>query len=304
LALEPLFQRELTAPVVALPALDASRYRTPRPGDLTVVISVSGEVSRGIELARTARAAGAVVVAVTAFADSTLARNSNGVLAIPQPLDRSIPHARDYTVTMLALVCLLEKIAGRVYEQIDSVPDLVGEAVPTALATAEGLATTDGTRTWFLGAGPDRGTAMYGAMKYWEAAGLEAWWDDLEEFGHGSQLMARPGDRATLIAAGPGCGRALEMIPGFELMGLEPILVGPAALTSGNCTHFQTPEFDPLWHPFVAAVPLQALTCVEANRRQLDVSVVLDGQQHGPIWDLVHTEWTKHSAIVAPGPPD
>jgi hypothetical protein len=79
--------------------------------------------------------------------------------------------------------------------------------------------------------------------------------------------------------------------------------VGPATLSSGDCTHFQTPDVDPLWHPFVAAIPLQALTCVEANTRELDVSVVLDGQEHGATWDRIHTEWTKGSAIVPAGAP-
>jgi fructoselysine-6-P-deglycase FrlB-like protein len=302
-SVEALFQQHLDIPVLALPALDASRHRRPRAGDLTVVISISGEVSRGIELARASQASGGTVIAVTASARSTLAQHSDVVLTIPQPIDRTIPHSRDYSVTMLALACVLEELCGHGFPEVDALPDLVGDAVPVALEQASGLATSAG-RTWFLGAGPDRGTAMYGSMKYWEAAGLESWWDDLEEFGHGSHLMARPGDRAVLIAAGSGCGRALEMVGGLERMGLGVVLVGGSAFASTGPTHLVTSDVDPLWHPFVASVPLQALTLVEAESRGLDVSVVLDGQAHGPTYDGVHVEWTKQSEIVIAGVSD
>ena len=140
-------------------------------------------------------------------------------------------------------------------------------------------------------------------MKYWEAAGLESWWDDLEEFGHGSQLMARPGDRAVLIAAGGATGRAIEMTAGLERMGLDIVLVGGSEFESVGVTHLVTnDDVSPLWHPFIAAIPLQALTYAEAESRGLDVSVVLDGQKHGPVYDEVHGEWTKRSQIMLTGP--
>jgi glucosamine--fructose-6-phosphate aminotransferase (isomerizing) len=297
-AVEGLFQQHLDIPVLGVPALDASRFRRPEPTDLTVVISISGEVSRGIELARAGRAAGATVIAVTASAHSTLAQSSDLVLLLPKPIDRSIPHSRDYSVTLLALACVLERLCGKRFDEVDALPALVGDAVPVALGQVKGLVTASG-RTWFLGAGPDRGTAMYGSMKYWEAAGLESWWDDLEEFGHGSQLMAKPGDRAVVVAAGPGCQRGIEMIPGLQKMGLEVVLVGGAAFAGHGTPHLRTSDdVDQWWHPFVSSVPLQALTYVEANRRGLDVSVPLHGQPHAATYDDVHVEWTKHSQIL------
>ena len=147
-----------------------SRYRRPQPMDLTVVVSVSGEVSRGIEVAEAARAEGATVVAVTASAQSSLARSSDVVIATPAPIDRSIPHCRDYSATLVALACVLEALCGRRFGELDAYPSVVAELVQSALRDAASLVTTSG-RTWFLGAGPDRATAMYGSMKYWEAAG-------------------------------------------------------------------------------------------------------------------------------------
>jgi glucosamine 6-phosphate synthetase-like amidotransferase/phosphosugar isomerase protein len=297
-AVEALFQHHLTTPVLALTSLDASRYRCPVANDLVVAISVSGEAARTVELARRAHLAGATTVAITAAVGSSLATSVDHVLVIPEPIDRSIPHSRDYAVTLLALGCLLERLCGDVLPELEALPVLVPGLVATSLELLAELGPVEG-RTWFLGAGPDRATAMYGSLKFWEAAGLESWWDDLEEFGHGSQLMARPGDRAVLIADGAGCQRATEMLPGLQAMDLEVLLVGGSALAGHEVPHVLTGDrIGPLWHPFVSTPPLQVLTYIEANNCDLDVSVPLDGQAHGPAYDRVHMEWVKQSRIV------
>jgi glucosamine 6-phosphate synthetase-like amidotransferase/phosphosugar isomerase protein len=297
-ATEALFRWALDRPVLAIPSLDASRYAGVEEGDLVVVLSVSGEVARTIEAAHRLRSSGAFGVAITAAAGSTLAGLCDAVVTLPEPIDRTIPHSRDYTVMLAALACLLEALADRRFEELDRLPAIIADLVTRSMGSAERLEPARG-RTWFLGAGPDRGTAMFGALKFWEAAGLEAWWDDLEEFGHGSQLMARPGDRAVLIAAGPGAQRASEMTSGLARMGLDVVLVGRSELADGAMAHlFTTDELDHRWHPFAGCVPVQALTYVEAHARGLDVSVPLAGQDHGAVYDEVHLEWTKGSRIV------
>lgn len=297
-AVQQLFQDHCRVPVVALPSLDASRYVRHGHGDLVVVLSVSGEVARTIEVATRAKAEGARTVAITASATSSLATVCDAVLTIPMPIDRSIPHSRDYTVTLMALAGLLEGIVGAVFPELDALPALSAEVIDSALSSVRPVRDPE-VRTWFLGAGPDRATAMFGALKYWEAAGIEAWWDDLEEFAHGSQLMARPGDRVVLISAGPGCQRALEMVAGFERMGLEVVVVGGTEMASGGRPHLFTADgLDARWHPFVACLPIQALTYGEAEARGLDVSIALFGRPYGVTYDAVHVEWTKGSRVV------
>jgi glucosamine--fructose-6-phosphate aminotransferase (isomerizing) len=238
-------------------------------------------------------------VAVTANVRSTLANEADLPLRMPPPIDRSIPHSRDYTVTLLALACLAEALGSERVDELDRLPDLVAKGVESAFDRLATVAPATG-RTWFLGAGPDRATAMFGALKFWEAAGIEAWWDDLEEFGHGSQLMARPGDRAVLIADGGGALRAVEMADGLERMGLDVVFVGQSDLDAGGRPHLVTSdEVGADLHPFVSCIPLQVLTYVEAEARELDVSVVLFGQEHGPAYDDVHAEWTRRSEIVS-----
>ncbi len=300
LALQSLFQRSCAAPVVAVPSLDASRYGSIGPGDLLIAISVSGKVARTLEAAERARIAGAMVLSITAEASSPLADTGHGVLVMPSPIDRTIPHSRDYMCTLLALAIALERLTGARLERLDALPTDVETITSRALDLVPSFPLAKG-RTWFLGAGADRATAMYGALKYWEAGGMQSWWDDLEEFAHGSQLMAVPGDRAVLIAAGPGEQRAHEMIHGLERMGLSPYLVGGSGMAYDRLPHLPTIEdIEPRWHPLYSCIPLQILTWHEAEARGIDVKVPLFGHAHGAVFDEVHVEWTKRSAVTVP----
>lgn len=297
-AVEPLFRERWTGSVAAVPSLDASRYRELGPGDLVVVLSVSGEVARTIEVAARARSAGARTLAITAGPTSTLASTCEATFGLPSPIDRSIPHSRDYTAMLVTLGVLLERLTDATCSELDELPaayERITEASLDAVGTDR-----PAPRTWFLGAGPDRASAMFGAMKFWEAAGQEAWWDDLEEFGHGSQLMARPGDRAVLIALGPGVQRAQEMEPGLVRMGMDVVTVGPTSLQIAGHDHFATTDDErPTWHPFVSCVPLQAMAYAQANAAGLDVAVPLDGRSYAAAYDEVHVEWTKESRVIA-----
>lgn len=297
-ALQALLQQHHGIPVLALPSLDAGRYLATTPGDLVVVISVSGEVARTIEVAERAKAAGSATAAITAVRDSRLGLTCDVALTIPAPIDRSIPHSRDYSVTLLALACLLERLADIALPELDDLPALVRTVLARSFHVLQTLTIPTG-RTWFLGAGPDRATAKFGALKFWEAAGMEAWWDDLEEFGHGSQLMSRPGDRAVLIASGPGCQRAGEMVGGLEKMGMDVLLVGGTEMASDEHPHlFTTDDLDPALHPLVSCLPLQVLTYLQAEARGLDVSVPLFGRSYGPTYHEVHAEWVRTSKVV------
>jgi fructoselysine-6-P-deglycase FrlB-like protein len=302
-AVEPLFRERWAGAVAAVPSLDASRYRPVGTGDLVVVLSVSGEVARTIEVAARARSAGASTLAITAGLASTLASTCDASFGLPAPIDRSIPHSRDYTAMLVTLGVLIERLTGSTCPELDELP-VAYERIIEASLDAVGT-DTSAPRTWFLGAGPDRASAMFGAMKFWEAAGQEAWWDDLEEFGHGSQLMARPGDRAVLIAAGPGMQRAQEMEPGLTRMGMDVVTVGPASMRIAGCDHFATTDDErPAWHPFVSCVPLQAMAYAQANAAGLDVAVPLDGRPYAAAYDEVHVEWTKESRVIVDVPVD
>jgi len=298
LSLEMAFSAELGLPVWAAPSAAAARYGRGRIDGLTIVISVSGEVRRTIEAAMSAHNAGGTVLAVTAGAQSTLAREADAVIVMPEPITRSTPHTRDYTMTLLALLTALEGLTGRPIPELDGWPAQVRGILADAAGWADGLAATHAAAkrpAWFLGMGPDRGTAAYGALKFWEAGGSAAWWDDLEEFGHGSQLAARPGELAILFACGPAAGRAHEMRDGIARMGLVPQLIGDGA--GGSLGGLQLPSIRPELSPLYTSIPTQALAHAFATARGIEVELPLGGDPLGEVYDDVHRDWMRNSRL-------
>ncbi len=297
-AVELAFTHALERPVWALPSASASRYGLGRIEGLTVVISVSGEVRRTIEAAMAARNAGGRVVAITAGANSSLAGLADAALVMPEPISRSTPHTRDYTMTLLALLVLLEALSGTPIPELDVWPQQIDDLLRRSIHWAGRLAETfasDDAPVGFLGMGPDRGTAAYGALKFWEAGGSAAWWDDLEEFGHGSQLVARPGQLAVLFACGPARGRAHEMRDGLERMGLSPSVVGDRALDGAE--DLKLPEIRSDLSPLLTSIPPQVLAYTFTTRRGIEVELPMGGNSLGELYDEVHREWMRRSTL-------
>jgi glucosamine 6-phosphate synthetase-like amidotransferase/phosphosugar isomerase protein len=153
---------------------------------------------------------------------------------------------------------------------------------------------------WFLGSGPDRGTAAYGALKFWEGGGQLSWWDDLEEFAHGSQLQARPGDDVVLLATGRARSRAAEMVSGLLRMEMRPLVITDGELLPGvaNGDQFQLPAFDdPLMAGFYSCIPVQAISYTYASSRGVDVLVPMGGEPFGQTYEDVHNEWMRKSTV-------
>jgi glucosamine--fructose-6-phosphate aminotransferase (isomerizing) len=295
-AVAPLFQELLEIPVEALTSLDASGFHRWNAGDMLVVASVSGEATRSIVAAKEASERHVPTFAITADGKSALARTCDLALVTPPSVDRSTPHARDYTLALMAFATLLEHLSGRPAQELDAWPDLAGVVLDAAFLALRDEPDVDG-RTWFLGAGPDHATARYGALKFWEAAGLQAWWDDLEEFAHGSMLMARPGDRVVILSSGRGSIRAAEMLPGMLSLGMRSLTVGPERLAD-DCPHLDAVALGgPAWQPFTSCLPLQVLTYFEACSKRMEVSALLDGQAHAPTVERIHKEWVRQGAL-------
>jgi len=296
-AVELAYTRALECPVWALPSAGAARFGAGRIDGLTVLISVSGEVRRTIEAAMAAHNVGGKVVAITAGATSSLAGLADLVLVMPAPITRSTPHTRDYTMTLLALLALLEGLSGIPLPELDAWPDQIRELLGPATEWADQLAdrfSGSDAAVWFLGMGPDRGTAAYAALKFWEAGGSAALWDDLEEFGHGSQLMARPGQLAVLFACGPGASRAHEMVDGMRRMGLTPALISDERMADRT---LELPRVRPELGPLLTSIPPQLLAYAFASRRGIEVELPMGGDPLGEVFDDVHRDWMRKSAL-------
>ncbi|MBA3626333.1 MAG: SIS domain-containing protein [Chloroflexi bacterium] len=294
-ALESLYRRSLSADVRAISSMEASRYERFDEATLVVAVSVSGGVARTIEAVLRARAQGARALAVVGRPGSRLAEAAGAELLMAEPLARHTPHSRDYTQTLLALAILLEHLAATRFQPLDRWPEATRDVLDRAFAELPGWV-EDSPQTIFLGAGPDRATARYGALKFWEGGAMRAIWDELEEFAHGSQLMAAPGHSAVLIGGAEALGRAQEFLVGLARMEISARLVTDRPPRSPE--RFVVPDLGgAAWMPLVSCLPLQVLTYLTVQRREIDLSVEMGGAPYGPLYGEMHVEWTKHSAI-------
>ena len=296
-AVESLFRAVPGVEARAVPSLDAAAFEPADDSTLLVALSVSGEVSRTVEAALRFCRAGAVTTAVTSNPESRLAKACDHMIRLPTPLVRSIPHARDYSVSLLGLLAIAERLHGRRLPQIEAWIDVSTAVIESSLDWAEGLEAQT-QRTWFLGAGPDRATAMYGALKFWEAGGMDAGWDDLEEFAHGSHILIQPGDRAFVVAAdGRGLVRALEIVEGLGEIGVPAVVISDGSCP-GNLAAIRLPSLGgAMWQPTVSCFPVQAIAHRAAAVSGLDIHDPYCGRRFGPTLDRIYTRWTKHSPI-------
>lgn len=295
-AVEALYREHVDAEVRVVASLQGSRFEAYRATDLVVVVSVSGQVSRSVEAALVAREQGATVVAIVARHGSDLGEAAEFQVIMPEPMTRTTPHTRDYTLTLAALAVVLEPLVDVQFAELERWPDIIHQVLHSAFRRIPGWACSSDL-TWFFGGGPDRASALYGALKYWEA-GLRAWSDDLEEFAHGSQLMARPGDVAVVMAVGQAHDRALEMLSGMRRMELRPWILSDRAI-DGEPDALVVPSLGgSAWSPFTTCIPLQVLTYLAVQEQSVDATTRLGGSAYGALLESVHAEWTKSSKIV------
>lgn len=190
-------------------SMELASFTRFNPGDSVILTSISGGTKRTVEAAQAAGRTGARVIALTCNGDSALAHAADETIVLPfTPLSRKTPHTLDYSVTLLALVQLALHWSGR---QSSAVTASLG-TVPALLAAAKQEAKTiaatinPGAKFVFLGAGPDLGTAEYGAAKFHEAGGLVAIAAETENFIHGMNFVVEPED-VLLALAGSTAGK-------------------------------------------------------------------------------------------------
>lgn len=301
LALRFAYQRYLSRPVEAWPAMEAAHYAPLLAGDTLVAISISGEARRTIEAAQSALNLGAQMVAIGGNAQSTLTRLATAALILPvASRSRATPHTIDYSLTLLALAVLLERLHGQPLTLLDALPDLVQQTLDMGEGPIATLAPhlAHAPKFCFLGAGPSYATALYAAAKFWEAAGIAAYTFQLEEFAHGPHLMLDPQDVVVVIApAGPSLPRAFEICGGLDTLGLATVIVTDQPATFGTRTTLVTAQIDEPWSPFLTCLPLQQLCLQVANARGYDV-VTKTGRLPDPQrWETAHKLWVRESKV-------
>lgn len=216
----------------AVPAFSFSRYAQPAglgAKTLVVGISTTGSTQSACEALERARGAGAHTLAVTAFADSPVARLAEGTLLTGGERDNMSVKTSSYVQALIALYLLAIRLgemgAGNPNAQAKKSAEWraqilkAGEGAKLFLERGWGeiqyLAEqfTAAPRVFVLGAGTNQGTAEEAALKVIEMAKLPAEAQELEDFFHG---RLREVDRTTpmffVAPKGAASGRVLDFL--------------------------------------------------------------------------------------------
>lgn len=247
----------------AVEALELARYDVryvpTRPRPVLFALSYSGEVGRTIDAARTASQFGWRTVAVTGQPTGRLAAATSDRLVLDVPTRGFSPGTSTYVAMLVALQLVCAELAtalGReaeaaaVRDALAAAPVLarqtLEESARPAMAVAERWESAP--LVTFLGAGPSRATAAFGAAKLFEGPQRIATVQDLEEWAHEEYFISGPTTPVAVVApAGASFDRAQELLD--ELAFIE----APVAVVTDDVAAVQRPERIVL--PIAAGLP-------------------------------------------------
>ena len=216
------------------------RYIRNRPAPLLVAISYSGEVGRTIEAAAVAHGFGWETIALTGRADGRLAATVRLPVLMSVPTVGFSPGTSTYVAMVTALLVFVAELArarGRTADAaalddaLTRVPGLasgtLSDAEAGARATAEAIATS--LVTTFLGAGPSRAAAAFGAAKLFEGSQRYGVVQDLEEWAHEQYFISGPATPIVVVApSGASHDRAVELLDEMAFIGVPAFLISDA----------------------------------------------------------------------------
>ncbi|SCL66094.1 glutamine--fructose-6-phosphate transaminase [Micromonospora citrea] len=243
---------------------------------LVVGVSQSGGSPDLAEVLRTARASGALTLAVTNAPDSRLADVAELSVDIAAGHERAVAATKTYTAELLALLMLVEGVrAGDGALPADeraalaALPELaartLADQTPAQLAPryrfAGQLVTT--------GRGYAYPTAREAALKLMETSYLPALAFSGADLLHGPLAMTDPDVPVlAVVGSGPG-GRSMgEVLPRLGERRADVVVVGSADVE--GATRIAVPEVDERYAPLLDILPLQRLALALALARGED----------------------------------
>ncbi|WP_088975886.1 SIS domain-containing protein [Micromonospora coxensis] len=243
---------------------------------LVVGVSQSGGSPDLTEVLRTARASGALTLAVTNNPGSPLVEAAELSVDIAAGHERAVAATKTYTAELLALLMLVEGIragGGTLPAEeraaLDALPELAERTLvdptPAQLAPryrfAGQLVTT--------GRGYAYPTAREAALKLMETSYLPALAFSGADLLHGPLAMTDPDVPVlAVVGSGPG-GRSMgEVLPRLGERRADVVVVGSAEIE--GATRMAVPEVDERYAPLLDILPLQRLALALALARGED----------------------------------
>jgi glucosamine--fructose-6-phosphate aminotransferase (isomerizing) len=235
-------------------------YGPPREAG-TALLAVTHRGTRSVADALTAAgAAGAGTIAVTAKGSDAL-----GAEHVLRTVDReaSDTHTVSYT-SALGLLAMLAAAVGKdeaLGHAVDALPDQIALLLGQEAWQEIGARFDRRRQYWFIGGGPNHATALEGALKLTEAAGVPALGLDAEQFLHGPWVAVDHDDLVVLVAP-PGPSRARCLAAGRVAKNAGAAILalgaeGDRELAALAAETIALPQVDEYLSPIAAVVPLQ-----------------------------------------------
>lgn len=248
LATELAFEQIAGIPTEPMRAMKGGRYAAPYlishypHNPLVIGISVSGTVARTREAVQLFAQKDRPTVAITGNPESPLAQICDKVIDCTIPEYPFAPGVRSYRMSLLALYLLAIRL-GEVQDKYsqgeadvkrdsllataDAIEATIEAVYDTTLELANAVA--DEKSFVFIGDGPNFGTALFGAAKAIEAAGVHAMGQESEEWVHLQYFSdVESSTPSFLITPGyRGHDRVGDLIPPLKGIGRTAIAIAP-----------------------------------------------------------------------------
>jgi len=268
------------------------------PGDAVIVITHTGSSSASIQALHAAKAAGALVVAITGEASGEGVRVADFQIETCDQ-ESSFAYTKSYTTALAAIAVIILRIAERrkllaatnASAELQRVPALMREALalePQVKALAKEAAKL--SRIDLFGTGAGWATAREAALKIKESCYIAAEGFQTEEILHGpfSELDSRAA-LIGILSSRATDDRARQILRAAgELKMLRAAVTPPSANRDISAEHILVVPETPEWlAAFVHLVPLQLLSYFIALERNLNPDT---GRQDQP----AHAAASKH----------
>ncbi|HEX6872544.1 MAG TPA: SIS domain-containing protein [Micromonosporaceae bacterium] len=248
---------------------------------LVVGVSQSGVSPDLAQVVEVAREQGALTLAVTNAPDSPLARAAQWHVDVAAGAERAVAATKTYTAQLLALLLLIEGMAGpdgkpapSVLADLARLPELAADllADPTPEQVADRYRFAD--RMVVTGRGYAYPTAREAALKVMETSYLAALAFSGADLLHGPLALADPDVPVlAVVGAGPGGAAMQEVLTRLGERRADLVVVGPEREDTEPArvaVRLATPAVDERYAPLLDILPVQKLARALALARGED----------------------------------
>jgi glucosamine--fructose-6-phosphate aminotransferase (isomerizing) len=266
------------------------RYRNPvvGPNDLVIAVSQSGETADTRAAMRTAKVAGASVLAVTNIIGSQMTREADGVLLTRAGMEIGVAATKTF-VTQVAVFYLLalrlaelrgalspHDLSSRIAD-LRHLPHLMSEVLDAGTEAVERIAADVQKQDFFMYLGRNAGLpiALEGALKLKEISYIATDAYAAGEMKHGPIALLDESTPVVVVAtASPVLEKLVSNIQEVRARGARVIAVateGDSEIAAHADQVLRVPAANPMLSPLLAVIPLQLLAYFIARNRGLNV---------------------------------